>query len=610
MHQIFDVYLLSLQTKTHGEMFVSHDCGIVGNVNKLKGELSNMVGGTDSTSSGECRLLHELDTTAKPRRQFNNPFYYKPDALTLEAVRQLQDHLPTDTEEGKMWGVLIVDCNGTVGFLTAYSGQISDRLRKTVGESWAGCPPVYDYLEEDGLFKRRESEITAVNHHIASLESEPAYTGLKAEYERLRIEADREIEKKRRAMREAKAQRDVRRLSADVTEQELQSMIRQSQFMKAEVHRAKVHYRDLLNSVRSRIETTSRQIETLRRRRKLMSDRLQSWLFNQFILYNARGETKPMTEVFREYYAGNRNAPSSLCPSGAGECCEPKLLQYAYRHGMRPLSMATFWWGPSPANELRRHGNFYPACSGKCKPILSWMLQGLDVEPNPLEDADKQSLAIIYEDDSLAVVDKPSGMLAVPGKSHRDSVVDILARRWNGQCSALAVHRLDMATSGLMVVAKNKYAHKALQKQFKEHTIVKKYTAIVEAVPRTEASDGEAPIYNNVGNDVRTISLPMRPDPMDRPRQMIDRDNGKPAVTLCRVLSYNGSEARLELQPLTGRTHQLRVHCASHLGLNAPIKGDALYGTFADRLYLHACYLEFTHPLTGQRLTFTSPPPF
>ncbi len=571
---------------------------------------SGIEGKSASEAGVSYQLFHKLDSGVEPRRQFNNPFYYKPDALTLEAVRQLQAHLPSDTKEGKMWGVLVVDWNGTIGFLTAYSGQISDALLKAVGEAWAGCPPVFDYLEPDGIFKRREAVITAINHRIESLENDTEYIRLKVGYSRLNDEAERMIGVKRSAMREAKVRRDSRRSEGGLTDGELQSMTRQSQFMKAELHRTKKHYRQLLDGLRGRIEVVERQIEALRRKRKLMSDRLQSWLFSRFVLYNARGEGKPMTDVFREYYAVNGSSSSAACPSGAGECCEPKLLQYAYLHGMRPRSMATFWWGPSPANELRRHGNFYPACSGKCKPILRWMLQGLDVEPNPLEDADSQTLSIIYEDDSLAVVDKPSGMLAVPGKSHRDSVIGILARRWSGQCPALAVHRLDMATSGLMVIAKSQYSHKALQKQFKEHAVVKKYTAIVEGMPRTAVPLATSDIYNNVETAVRTISLPMRPDPMDRPRQMIDRENGKKAVTRYRVLESYGNEARLELQPLTGRTHQLRVHCASHLGLNAPIKGDTLYGTFADRLYLHACYLEFTHPLTGQRLAFTSNPPF
>ena len=288
-------------------------------------------------------------------------------------------------------------------------------------------------------------------------------------------------------------------------------------------------------------------------------------------------------------------------PSGTGECCEPKLLQYAFIHGMRPIEMAMFWWGEPPKTEIRQHGQFYPACNGKCKPLLTWMLKGMNVAANALETEAEQSIEIIYEDHDLAVILKPSGMLTVPGRSKRQSVETILRQRWNENDTPIIVHRLDMATSGLLVVARNRYAHKQLQAQFKERTIQKRYVALLST-----------DLLNRVGLPKEgTISLPLCADVLDRPRQMVDRNKGKTAITHYKIIgkiplhdSYYSEAVKVELRPETGRTHQLRVHCAHSEGLACPILGDTLYGKRADRLYLYAEYLEFTHPTTGKRLRF------
>ena len=371
-----------------------------------------------------------------------------------------------------------------------------------------------------------------------------------------------------------------------------------------------------MQAAEAEAEEYNRRIAELKSARKRKSDHLQRWLFSQFIFQNARGERKDLLSIFRNYYLLH-NPQSVLAthfatmgeqitlfpPSGTGECCEPKLLQYAFTHGMRPVEMAMFWWGKPPKTEIRQHGQFYPACNGKCKPLLTWMLKGMNVAANALETEAEQSIEIIYEDHDLAVIVKPSGMLTVPGRSKRQSVETILRQRWNDNDTPIIVHRLDMATSGLLVVARNRYAHKQLQAQFKERTIQKRYVALLST-----------DLLNRVGLPKEgTISLPLCADVLDRPRQMVDRNKGKTAITHYKIIgkiplhdSYYSEAVKVELRPVTGRTHQLRVHCAHSEGLACPILGDTLYGKRADRLYLHAEYLAFTHPTTGKPLSFES----
>lgn len=345
------------------------------------------------------------------------------------------------------------------------------------------------------------------------------------------------------------------------------------------------------------LQVDDSQLDVLRQQRKQMSEELQLWLFRQYRMENALSETKDLVDIWRDYHSSPRiQQKYPLPPGGSGDCCAPKLLQYAYQHHLQPLCMAEFWWETphpvvqsSPVGEIRHHLHYYPACQGKCKPILAHMLKGLDVEANPMESAMSGLLETVYEDDSLVVVNKPTGMLSIPGKGEQPSVYSILRERYPDAEEPMIVHRLDMATSGLLVVAKTKNAHQNLQRQFYEHTVVKRYIAIVEGVP---------------ANQKGTIVLPMRPDPLNRPYQVVDMEHGKQAITDFEVLSVSDGRSRVALYPHTGRTHQLRVHCAHPDGLHAPIVGDLLYGTPADRLYLHAEYLEFTHPVSGQRLQF------
>lgn len=324
---------------------------------------------------------------------------------------------------------------------------------------------------------------------------------------------------------------------------------------------------------------------------KQLSQELQLWLFQQYRFLNARGEVKDLVHVWQDYHCSARiRSKYPLPPGGTGDCCAPKLLQYAYQQGLKPVCMAEFWWGPSPKTEVRQHGQFYPACRGKCKPVLTWMLQGLDVDPNPEEQTGRPQLdiEIVYEDDWLIVVNKPSGLLSVPGRVGPYSVATILHQRYP---DSLLAHRLDMGTSGLMVAAKNRTVYASLQQQFTGHTISKSYVALLDGVPDKERG---------------TISLPLLCDPINRPRQVVDYERGKEAVTDYEVIG----DCRVRLCPHTGRTHQLRMHCAHPDGLGCPIRGDELYGHPADRLYLHAERLELTHPATGERMVFELSAPF
>jgi tRNA pseudouridine32 synthase/23S rRNA pseudouridine746 synthase len=326
-----------------------------------------------------------------------------------------------------------------------------------------------------------------------------------------------------------------------------------------------------------------------------MSQDLQLWLFHQYQLLNARGETKDLVDIWQSYYNREKlRRKFPLPPGGTGDCCAPKLLQYAYQHHLHPVCMAEFWWGQSTKEELRQHLNYYPACRGKCKPILTWMMEGLDVDVNP-ETLGFPHLEVktIYEDDALLVVDKPSGLLSTPGRVEEYSVETIMRQRYP---DSFVAHRLDMWTSGLLLVAKSLEVYRSLQEQFVKHQVRKRYVAILEDLDNLD----------HLEDKTGTISLSLRPDPMNRPRQVVDHEHGKRAVTDYEFLSENV----VALYPQTGRTHQLRIHCAHPEGIGRPIKGDELYGTKADRLYLHAEQIWFRHPVTGEDMHFVSPPPF
>ena len=431
--------------------------------------------------------VHPLKTDLPKPAFFTDPFCYEPHPLCLLAAEEVKQELARmSLTEGKMFGVMIVESERSLGFLAAYSGLLEGR------NDWPYfVPPVFDAQQPDGYFKTKEREIMQSADH------------------------------------------------------------------------------------------------------KELSLSLQLWLFQQYRLLNGRGETKDLVEIWQDYHSAPRiRSRFPLPPGGTGDCCAPKLLQYAYLHHLTPVCMAEFWWGESPKSLIRHHGQFYPACRGKCKPVLTWMLQGLDVDPHmDVTGAVHPEPAIIYEDEALVVLSKPAGMLSVPGKTGADSVSAWAQRRWPG---AMLVHRLDMLTSGILLAAKTMEVYQQLQQQFTDRTVKKKYLAVVEGSPAKEHG---------------IIDLPLASDPMNRPLQVVDPENGKRAITEYRVLQA-GQRSLLALWPHTGRTHQLRMHCAHPEGLGCPIVGDELYGRKADRLYLQAQAISFVHPMTGKRMHFELPYPF
>lgn len=542
----------------------------------------------------------------------NNPLDYEPHPLCIQACREVQEMLARreDWQEeiarGKMFGVLIVENVKTDtdvpkwGYLAAYSGQIGGR------SDWEDfVPAVFDYLQPDGYFKTHEAEISRINQSISHLEKDERMKEARTLIRQLQEERKRTIAAYQEKMKEAKAKRDSRREAGNLSEAEEAEMIRESQFMKAELRRLKKSLSEK-TALETEFEDYQENILRLKQLRKQLSDALQQWLFSQFRMLNQEGESKDLLEIFRdealkEYpqaaIATSRIAALKMVPpAGSGECCEPKLLQYAYQHGYKPLQMAMFWWGESPKEEIRHHLQFYPACNGKCKPILHWMLPASTFEPEAINLSIYDKVETLYEDREIAVIHKPEGLLSVPGKdAAQPSVYALMRRKYPEATGPLIVHRLDMATSGVLLIAKTEFAYHRLQQAFLNHQIQKKYIAIIS---EKEISEKEIP-------EKGIISLPLLPDYLNRPRQIVNHEQGKEAITEYEILErIDSSHLRIALYPKTGRTHQLRVHCAHQEGLNAPILGDPLYGNEkAARLHLHAEEITFEHPLTGKKIT-------
>lgn len=524
-------------------------------------------------------------------QRFTCPFHYTPHPLSIVACKEVQAYLKgridwhDELQQGKMFGVLIVKNGDEYGYIAAYSGIIDGK-----NDHKYFVPPVFNLLEPQGHFKTKEQEISEINHTITSLLESDKISILNQELEELTNQKEKALSEHKFVMSQAKIKRDIIRQGNDLTEDVKASLIKESQYHKAEHKRIEKYWDGQLDIIRAKLHEFNERIEQLKSKRKKLSIDLQRWLFQQYKLRNANGNVKNIMEIFTE-------SGRSLPPAGTGECAAPKLLQYAYTHGLRPLAMAEFWWGDSPKNEIRRHGAFYPSCKSKCEPILNFMLQGLNVEPNPQEVRKNMhnEPEILYEDEWLMAVNKPCGMLSVPGKDDAPSVFDWAKRHCPNSDGPLLVHRLDMDTSGILIIAKDKQTHKFLQEQFEKHEIKKKYVAIVKGTV-------------NEGRGV--INLPLCLNPDDRPKQMVSREYGKPAVTRYEVISHDGLQTRLALYPITGRTHQLRVHCAHQEGLNTPIIGDNLYGTPSCRLHLHAERIELRHPETNRLLRIESPSPF
>lgn len=523
---------------------------------------------------------HPVSHIPQPE-QFTFPFHYTPHPLSVVAAEEVQAYLlsrkdwESDLQQGKMFGVLIVQTTtGELGFLATFSGILAGKNLHSYF-----VPPIYDLQQPQGFFRIEEDQISAINARIRQLQTDKEYTACKELLTETSRQAEQSLSEAKEQQKVAQKNREAKR-QANPDAAELAVLVGESQFQKAELKRLKQQWNERIETLQSEVKTFEATIEQLKAERKTRSAALQQQLFEQFRILNAKGEVKDLCELFNE-------TEQKTPPAGAGECAAPKLLQYAYLHQLKPLAMAEFWWGDSPKMEIRRHGYYYPACKGKCEPILKHMLQGLNVEANPLSvNSHKETEPeILLEDEWLLVINKPAGMLSVPGKMETDSVYQWLTLRYPNATGPMIVHRLDMATSGLLLIAKTKAIHQNLQAQFKNRTVKKRYIALL---------DGP------VASDQGTIDLPLCLDPEDRPRQIVNKEYGKPAITSYKVLEHNLHYTRIAFYPLTGRTHQLRVHAAHPKGLNAPIIGDELYGKKAERLYLHAESLEFKHPITDK----------
>lgn len=519
---------------------------------------------------------------------FTYPFRYTPHPLCVRAAAIVQQHLQEmNVKEGKMFGVLIckeppsITGEGGVGplfFLAAYSGQ----LMRSYAHPWF-VPPVVDYLNPDSYFQREQAEIVSLGKRMEELRESHEIREAKHQLAILQQEQEE-------AVNAAKQASDDSKLTPhDSTDEDY---IRMRQFLKANIHRAKQLHKDAIAAIEQQLATHNATLRNLYVERKRRSEALQQWLFKQFVFMDAHGENKSLPEIFHS---------SFIIPSGAGECCAPKLLQTAYQLGLQPLAMAEFWWGPSNPMHYRQPGAFFPACHSKCRPILGHMLRGLNVDADPARHYEQalRPVRVLWEDEQLAVIEKPEGWCSIPGRSDQANVFDEALRLWPGIKGSVIVHRLDQDTSGVMVIAKTARVHRMLSQQFERREVKKRYIALLEK----PLAQGEA-----------ILSLPLAPDLEDMPRRHVDYEQGKEAVTRYMVLGteeHNGQTmARVVFYPQTGRTHQLRVHSAAPEGLNAPILGDRLYGHVADRLYLHAETLEFTHPMTGEQMRFELPAPF
>lgn len=534
--------------------------------------------------------------------KFTFPFYYEPHPLAIIATKEVQQYLTTQTDfehnfgideeeeglpRGKMFGVLVVrNQKSEIGYLAAFSGNLADKsLHKNF------VPPVFNMHTPSSFFVIGEEELNGINRQIEKLEEDARFIELQKIVESKTLFIQEELKAEKEKMKRAKKARQVLRTEAESTlspevfiafNQKLTQESHNDQFLLKEL--GEYRKKDLL-PYQEELAVFTVNIAEFKAERKQKSAILQQKLFDQYQFLNQEKKTKALTDIFP-------NTQELKPPGGAGDCSAPKLLQYAFSHELTPIVMAEFWWGTSPKTEIRKHKNYYPACQGRCKPILAHMLDGIEMDENPLiqEPTGTKDIEIVFEDEALLVINKPEEFLTVPGKEIFVSVYTWMKALYPDATGPLIVHRLDMATSGVLLITKTKEAHKRVQRQFINRIVKKRYVALLDGM-----------IEQNAGY----IDLPLRVDLDDRPRQLVCDEHGKSAKTRWQVVERVDGKTRVHLYPITGRTHQLRVHASHPLGLNTPIIGDDLYGKKADRLHLHAEFIEFIHPTTEEKMSFT-----
>ena len=540
----------------------------------------------------------------RPPEKFTYPFFYTPHPLVELASAQLKGYLvKTDLkhnfglgqnkhliEQGKMFGVLVVrNKAGKLGWLAAYSGKLSEDPKEYF------VPPICDIHAAQSFYKKGEIELNEMSAEIFALEKDPNRIEAIGKLEDRLTEINEFLRAGRADLKDAKKARQRYRetvkktLSPQDYEEVKERLAKESiQGQLVFKHRSKKWVNEQ-EALEGKLANFSNEIRELKEIRRTKSNALQREIFNQYVFLNGLGQQQVLSDCFPDF---DLRHP----PSGSGDCAAPKLLQFAYNNELEPVCMGEFWWGAAPVKEVRKHGYFYPSCASRCRPILGHMLQGLDVEENPLLNYGKDKpMPIVYEDEDLVVVDKPAGLLSVPGVEIEDSALTRIKNLYPNASGAILLHRLDMSTSGLLMFTLNPKANKRMQRQFIKRQVEKTY--IAEVVGEVKEEEG-------------TILLPLAPDYFDLPRQMVCQENGKPSKTIWKVLHREKGISRLALKPVTGRTHQLRVHCAHPDGLGLPMIGDELYGVIGKRLHLHAHELIFQHPTSKERITLTAPIPF
>lgn len=526
--------------------------------------------------------------------KFTFPFSYEPHPLTELAASELQEKLKSakirNEISGKMYGVLVVqNQSGEIGYLTSFSGQDFEGAPPV-----NFVPPIYNRLELKGFYKKGEEELMKINQKIKTLEEDQNFKKLMEELKvqskqsNLELKSGQEKKQKAKAVRKEKREEGMINLSPDAfdkLDEKLRKESRNEDYNYKKLHKA---WKKKIASIQSKVAVYESQIQQLRKERKQKSIQLQKQIFDQYQFLNVKGKRKGLEEIFE---------PLGYPPSGAGDCALPKLLQYAFANHYKPIAMGEFWWGKAPKSELRKEGRFYPACSGKCKPILGHMLEGLKLEDDPLLQytAEDKVIETLYEDEQIAVIVKPAGLLSIPSKEIKDSVLTRMQKKYPKASGPLLAHRLDKLTSGLMLISKDLESHKYLQQQFMDKSIKKRYCAVLEG--KLTQSEGE-------------VNLPLAVDEDNRPMQKVDFESGRKALTKWDLIRQNEERSMVTFIPVTGRTHQLRVHSAHPQGLDAPIIGDTLYGSKDNRLMLHAEYIQFKHPKNQEIMEFENSAPF
>lgn len=569
-------------------------------VRNLKQKASMQSAQDKSDTFFYCFTEKELELELPDK--FTFPFYYEPHPFAIQAADELQHYLKTqlDFEHnfglidgqkgiviGKMFGVLVVrDQEGHLGHLWAVSGKLADSNVHRVF-----VPPVFDILTDVSFYREEESNITAINSRIAEMEKNPLFNKLNAELYEQERQAKEELESIKQKIKAGKSLRKTQRNEAESMEalsreslmEELRkASIKEQYFLKERT----LFWRKENETLKSTLLELQNGLNSLYEERKQRSSALQQKIFRAYTFLNREKEERSLEAIFEKTVEGRP-------PAGAGECAAPKLLQHAFLNNYEPIAMAEFWWGASPVSEVRKHGNYYPACRGKCEPILGHMLQGIETDPNPMltNPAEGRELNVVYEDEHLLLINKPEEFLSVPGKNITDSVYTRIRELYPAASGPLIVHRLDMSTSGLLLIAKSEMIYKMLQRQFLKRTVKKRYIALLNGI--LELDSGQ-------------VDLPLRVDLDDRPRQLVCYQHGRPAVTRWECLERKEGKTKVHFYPITGRTHQLRVHAAHHAGLNCSIVGDDIYGEKADRLHLHAEQLTFFHPVEKKEMTFVA----